>query len=63
MTLSVVLTLEQAFAEDRNEKVVAKGVVFHDVNGDGKFNSPDKPLPNIKVSNGRKIVRTDSGGT
>ena len=62
MTLSVVFTLEQAFAEDRNEKAVAKGVVYHDVNGDGQFNSPDKPLPDIKVSNGRKIVRTDADG-
>ncbi len=65
MALTVVLSfiLEQNVAEESNQKTMAKGVVYHDVNGDGKFNSPDKPLPNIKVSNGRTIVRTGSDGT
>lgn len=40
----------------------AKGVVFLDANGNGKFDSGDKPLSGIKVSNGVKIVQTDGDG-
>ncbi len=48
--------LSPALAED------AKGIVFHDVDGNGKFNEGDKPLPNIKVSNGKTIVKTNGAG-
>jgi hypothetical protein len=41
---------------------VAKGIVFHDVNGNGKRDAEDRPLPEVKVSNGLEIVRTDAEG-
>lgn len=41
---------------------MAKGVVYHDVNENGKYDQGDKPLPNIKVSNGHEIVKTDKEG-
>lgn len=41
---------------------VARGSVFHDVNGDGKRDAGDRPMTNVKVSNGLEIVRTDEEG-
>ncbi len=40
----------------------AKGIVFHDVNKNQIFDSGDKQLPGIKVSNGEQIVKTDKDG-
>ena len=40
----------------------AKGIVFLDANNNRKFDSGEKPLPGIKVSNGVKIVLTDENG-
>ena len=41
---------------------VARGVVFHDTNGDGKRDVGDRPISDVKVSNGLDIVRTDAEG-
>lgn len=41
---------------------VARGVVFHDTNGDGKRDAGERPLSDVKVSNGLDIVRTDAEG-
>ena len=41
---------------------VARGIVFHDKNGDQHFNAGDVPLGNIGVSNGQKIVSTGADG-
>ncbi|MFM7741534.1 MAG: metallophosphoesterase N-terminal domain-containing protein, partial [Planctomycetota bacterium] len=41
---------------------VARGVVFHDTNGDGKRDAGDRPISDVKVSNGLDIVRTDAEG-
>ena len=41
---------------------VAKGTVFHDINGDGKKDAGDLPMADVKVSNGLDIVRTDTQG-
>lgn len=41
---------------------VATGIVFHDVNGNGRWDEGDKPLPRVRVSNGREIVSTDENG-
>ena len=38
------------------------GVVFHDTNDNGKHDSGESVLKGIRVSNGRKIVKTDSSG-
>lgn len=40
----------------------AKGVVFHDANGNRQFDAGEKPLPGIRVSNGREIVATGMRG-
>ena len=40
----------------------ARGVVFHDLDGDG-VHDPDEPgIPEVAVSNGRDVVRTDASG-
>ena len=39
-----------------------KGVVFVDVNENKVYDAQDEPLPNILVSNGKDVVKTDSYG-
>jgi hypothetical protein len=40
----------------------ARGVVFHDLDGDGMRDSNEPGLPNVGISNGREIVRTVESG-
>lgn len=40
----------------------ARGVVYHDVNGNRRFDTGDEPLPNVRVSNGGQIVSTGADG-
>jgi len=40
----------------------AKGVVFHDRDGDGVRDEGEPGLPGVRVSNGRDVVRTDESG-
>jgi len=40
----------------------AKGIIFEDVDNDGKFGQADRPQANVKVSNGKEIVLTDENG-
>jgi arylsulfatase A-like enzyme len=40
----------------------AKGVVYLDSNANQQFDAGDKPIPNVRVSNGRDIVRTNAKG-
>lgn len=40
----------------------ATGVVFHDTNGNRVFDAGEPPLADVRVSNGRKIVRTGADG-
>ena len=47
-------------AQDANE--IARGTVFEDIDGDGSFSEGDKPMADVRVSNGRQIVKTDAGG-
>lgn len=42
---------------------MATGRVFLDVNNDGQFSEGDQPFVNVKVSDGKEIVRTDKTGT
>ncbi|MDG1872994.1 MAG: calcineurin-like phosphoesterase family protein [Mariniblastus sp.] len=46
----------------QNNKLMAQGIVFHDINGNGKFDAADSPFSKIKVSNGKQIVLTDELG-
>lgn len=41
---------------------MAKGVVFHDANGNEEYDSSEKPLEGICVSNGLEITTTDAEG-
>ncbi|MCA9077861.1 MAG: calcineurin-like phosphoesterase family protein [Planctomycetaceae bacterium] len=40
----------------------ARGIVFHDVNGNEEYDAGDRPLPGVRVSDGRRIVTTDGKG-
>ncbi len=40
----------------------ARGIVFHDVNSNGRFEPGEPTLGNMRVSNGRQIVATDAEG-
>ena len=40
----------------------AKGVVFHDKNGNRQRDAGEPGLPDVKVSNGKEIVKTDAAG-
>ena len=40
-------------------------VLFHaflDENGDGRFNAGDKPVPNVRIEGGERLIRTDAEG-
>lgn len=41
---------------------LARGVVFHDRNSDGRRDAGDEPLAGVRVSNGSEIVNTDEQG-
>jgi hypothetical protein len=63
---ALLLTLATvAFAQDRPptaQPQAAKGLVYHDANGNGHFDEGEKPLPGIGVSNGRDVVVTNETG-
>jgi len=40
----------------------ARGVVFHDANGNGRFEPGEPTLENMRVSNGRDVTKTDAEG-
>ena len=41
---------------------MAKGVVFHDANGNRQRDTGEEPRPGVRVSNGREIVTTNERG-
>ena len=40
-----------------------KGRVYEDVNGNGSFDKADRPLKDVKVSDGLNVVKTAADGT
>ncbi len=64
--LATVLFLLPSLANDSliNAQVSSsiKGIVFHDKNENGIYDSGDKPLKDIAVSNGRDVVTTNKKG-
>ncbi|WP_166825284.1 calcineurin-like phosphoesterase C-terminal domain-containing protein [Thalassoroseus pseudoceratinae] len=53
----------QSEPKSENEPVQkARGVVFHDENMNGSYDEGEKTLADIRVSNGRDIVKTDEHG-
>jgi len=55
---SVMSGVSTTNAEDQT----ARGVVYHDVNGNEEYDAGDEPLPQVRVSNGTHIVATDNNG-
>ncbi len=53
---------KQPAATATAELVTARGVVFHDANGNGVRDKAEGGIPNIRVSNGHDIVKTDGEG-
>ncbi len=41
---------------------VAKGIVFHDANGNESYDEGEKPMSGVRVSNGEEVVVTDEDG-
>lgn len=68
LSLVSVFALLVMFASSRAQNSpgssvqIAKGVVYHDANGNQQRDPDEKTLPGIRVSNGRDIVATDAGG-
>lgn len=50
-----------AYASDKTT-AVARGVVFHDRNGNGTHDDGEEGIPDVRVSNGRNIVTTSADG-
>jgi outer membrane protein assembly factor BamB len=46
----------------RPRLVTVQGVVFEDRNDDGKRNDDEPPLPNVMVTDGERVLRTDGSG-
>ena len=45
-----------------NKKNMAKGAVYHDINGNNTMDNNEPGIPNVYVSNGVEIVKTDKNG-
>ena len=61
VAFSSILLASSAWSAEK-ATAVAQGRIFHDANGNSQFDETDRPLSNIRVSNGREIVRTDFAG-
>ncbi|MEZ6087740.1 MAG: calcineurin-like phosphoesterase family protein [Pirellulaceae bacterium] len=48
--------------DDRPENIKAHGVVFDDQNGNGRRDSGEPGIADVRVSNGRQIVKTNAKG-
>ena len=61
--ISVALLATVSISRDAADELTpARGVVFHDANGNGRLDAGEKGLADIRVSNGVEIVRTDAEG-
>src|SRR5690606_24329289 len=68
LPVTVLGMFAMGLASSRNQNAAdsapqtARGLVFHDSNGNRRFDEGEKPLKGIRVSNGRDIVKTDDEG-
>jgi hypothetical protein len=63
VTLSIFgLLLSTLFSTIYSQDHIAKGTVFLDSNGNNQFDSQEKGLEGVKVSNGVDVVKTDAKG-
>lgn len=61
--LGVLIAISAPRASNQKDKIqTARGVVYHDRNGNQTFDEGDEPLAGIRVSNGHQIVRTNDQG-
>ena len=60
--MQVVAKLRQSLSLPSPTPTNAKGIVFEDLNGNGKLDDSDVPLAGIRVSNGLEIVASDVNG-
>ena len=60
--LTLIGSLASATAQDPDDSTTVKGRVFIDRDEDGRFSTGDSPFPDVRVSNGVTIVRTDASG-
>lgn len=62
-TISSAAFVAVSTSRDAAEELTpARGVVFHDSNGNGSLDAGEKGLADVRVSNGIDIVKTDSEG-
>lgn len=62
LAMQVVSKLRKTLSLPDPTRDFAEGVVFEDLNNNGTYESSDKPLPGVRVSNGKEIVETDGAG-
>ncbi|MCA9080208.1 MAG: calcineurin-like phosphoesterase family protein [Planctomycetaceae bacterium] len=70
LSVAVVVSLSMLVAvrgtasrvEGQDAPVLARGVVFHDQNGNGQYDAGEPTLAGVRVSNGRDIVATNAAG-
>ena len=65
-TLIVLWGMVSGFGRGSEAEIIssqiARGRVFHDVNGNRSYDQGEKLLSGIRVSNGRDIVHTNAEG-
>jgi len=62
LLLVVATRVAQLQSKSNADPQFAVGIVFHDKNGNKKYEKGEPVLPNVRVSNGRDIVKTDQHG-
>ena len=63
LTLSIFgFLISTVFSAIYSQDHIAKGTVFLDSNGNNQFDSQEKGLEGVKVSNGVDVVKTDAKG-
>ena len=62
MTSRCVLLSLLAISAGASAADVARGYVFHDINGNGAFDDDESGVEGVTVSNGREVVATDVRG-
>ncbi len=60
--LSAAFVAVSTSRDAADELAIARGVVFHDANGNGRLDAGEKRLSDIRVSNGADIVKTSADG-
>lgn len=58
----ILHSFDESVAQELESTRVAKGIVYHDANSNQKFDAGEKLLPDVRVSNGRDVVRTNAKG-